>query len=500
MNQKLLQKVLRSPRLPSLPTIAMEVIELCRKRDINIKQIATAISNDPALSTKVLKTANSSFYGLSQSVSTISHAIVILGLNSVKTLALSFSLVGNFREQTEKSFPMMDFWRRSLYSAVGARTIARYRSLPEQEEAFLCGLMQDLGMLALSQTLGDEYDQLVQATGTEHATLWQVERKTIDLDHMQVIGAMAEQWNLPDTLAKPICHHHTPNKVAGELSALTQSVYLGNLAADVFLENNPEHIELFFSELYRCCNVDNNVGEQLLETINQGVNELADLFDVDTESTPDVQQILADANETLLELSLESQSQANELAEQNQQLQDQVIRDPLTGVANRGRFTEYIREQFASAQRNRTQLSVIFIDVDRFKSVNDTHGHLVGDTVLVTLAGLMSEHCPESGLAARYGGEEFALVLPDCDKIGAARLAESLRLKIEQQTIQASDDLALNVTISLGVSSFDGGDAFHSPEQLVEAADKAVYVAKSSGRNCVRVFVPRRKKTPSPVG
>ncbi len=493
MNQELLQKVLRSPRLPSLPTIALKVIDLCRQSDINIKQIATTISNDPALSTKVLKTANSSFYGLSQMVSTISHAIVILGLNSVKTLALGFSLVGNFRDQNATGFPMIEFWRRSLYSAVSARTIARHVNLPEQEEAFLCCLMQDLGMLALSQTLGEDYDALVVETGSEHAKLWRNERKQFDLDHMQVVGAMAGKWKLPKTLSKPIRHHHVPSQSKDELESLTQAVYLGNLSADAFLDTRRPNVEKFFNKLNQCFKLNRDVGEHLLGQVTKGVNELADLFEIDTEKVPDVQDILSDAKETLLELSLESQSQAIELAERNQKLQEQVVRDPLTGIANRGRFTEFLSKHFVEAQVTDQPISVIFIDVDRFKSVNDDHGHLVGDSVLVTLAGLMDEHCPETGLAARYGGEEFALILPRCDRLGAARLAESLRQAVEKHTIQAAEELTLNVTISLGVSSFDGRQFFQRPEQLIESADKAVYVAKASGRNCVRVFVPKCK-------
>jgi two-component system cell cycle response regulator len=211
MNQALLEKVLRCPRLPSLPTIAIEVIELCRQSDINIRQIATTISNDPALTTKILRTVNSSYYGLSQSVSTISHALVILGLNSVKTLALGFSLVGGMKGSSDRE-ELMGFWQRSLYSAVASRTIAKHIGLAQHEEAFLGGLLQDVGVMAMLETLGDEYQALVQEAAGDHARLRDLEQAQLETDHAEIGGALAEEWRLPPILLTPIRFHETPDQ------------------------------------------------------------------------------------------------------------------------------------------------------------------------------------------------------------------------------------------------------------------------------------------------
>src|SRR5881227_3036375 len=124
MNDKLLQRIKQCPSLPSLPSIAMQVLDLAQKTDVDITEIARTISKDPALSTKILRTVNSSFYARSQHVSTISHALVILGLQSVKTLVLGFSLVTNLMGGKEKGFRHIDYWRRSIFSATAARTIA----------------------------------------------------------------------------------------------------------------------------------------------------------------------------------------------------------------------------------------------------------------------------------------------------------------------------------------------------------------------------------------
>src|SRR6478736_9318005 len=113
MNHQLVERIRQCPSLPSLPSIAMQVLDLAQKADVDIAEIARIISKDPALSGKILRTVNSSFYGRSQNVSTISHALVILGLQSVKTLVLGFALVTNLtKNKSGKGFKHIQYWRR----------------------------------------------------------------------------------------------------------------------------------------------------------------------------------------------------------------------------------------------------------------------------------------------------------------------------------------------------------------------------------------------------
>ncbi|NBC11393.1 MAG: HDOD domain-containing protein [Planctomycetes bacterium] len=491
MNDELLKRVLQCPRLPSLPTIAIEVIELCRQQDINIKQIATTISNDPALSSKILKTVNSSFYGLSQRVSTISHALVILGLNSVKTLALGFSLIDKFKDEGQQHFDLMLLWKRSLYGAVGSRLIAQHAGLLQHEEAFLAGLLKDIGVMAMIQTLGEEYVHVLAQVADQPHTLWQTEQQAYGADHAEIGAALGAQWKLPPVLTDPIRWHEQPDHAPTELRDMAWSVHTASRAADVFLCDDAQSVERYFECLNRAFDTDNAEGEKLLTTIGQSTREVGALFEIDTTQDRDAQTILAEANETLLELSLQTQQNATELANRNEQLREQVERDWLTGAYNRGKFNEAITEAYTHATQADEHLGLIFIDVDHFKSINDTHGHPVGDHVLISLANTLMTESPAEALVARYGGEEFAVILPAHDRKAAARAAELLRRRIEHVTIYARAGLELTVTASMGVASYDSKQHFRKPEQLVAAADKAVYAAKESGRNCVRVFTPR---------
>ena len=486
----LLNKVLECPRLPSLPAIAIEVIELCRQDDINIRQIASTISNDPALSTKILKTVNSSFYGLSQPVSTITHALVILGLNSVKTLALGFSLVGSVKDLGDDDFDPNTVWKRSLYAAVAARSIAQHVGIAEHEEAFLGGLLQDLGVIAMIQAIGEDYTCLLKQIGDNHEALWKLERKEIAIDHCQVGEALAKKWKLPEILVAPIRHHENPEPAPSALRPMIQAVNLGAKAADVFITEKSIFVDDYFSTARNVFKLDQQEAADLLETINTGTQEMARLFDINCGPYKDAGNILADANETLLELSMKSQQEQAQLAEENKALEKKATTDALTGIANRGAFNDYFAEHFDDAIESGKPISYILFDVDKFKIFNDTHGHDAGDQVLIAMGETLRAQEPKDGMVARYGGEEFCVVLPRRTRREAAFFAEELRLAIEATEVKISEELTLSVTASFGVAAYEGV-LFRAPEQLLKAADQAVYAAKGAGRNCVRIFAPR---------
>ncbi|MCX5661150.1 MAG: GGDEF domain-containing protein [Planctomycetota bacterium] len=493
MNQKIIEKVLRSPRLPSLPTIALEVIDLVHQKDVNIKQIAHTISHDPALSSKILKTVNSSFYGQQSAISTISHALVVLGLNAVKTLALGFCLVTNLKDSGGEGFDHALFWKRSLYSAVAARLLARQVGVVQQEEAFLGGLLQDLGMLAMNQTLGAEYQAVTNKAGSDHRALAPLETEVFDCDHGQVGAALAEKWNLPPILCKPIRFHENAGNITGELAPLVKVVSLSGRAADIFVvPNAAEALEKFYQLATEWFNLPRDSAEQLLAGINKASQEMRRLCELPETGPDDADEILSRANEALSQLNLQQQVQANVLEKENKHLAEQAVTDSLTGAANRRRFNEYIEAEFALARTSGKHLSVLFLDTDHFKKFNDTYGHQTGDRVLMEVSSVLRKVSPQPCLVARYGGEEFAVVLPATDRMTAAKQAELTRKAIQDAKVISDKNETLSVTASIGVATFDG-TVFARAEQLVKAADQGVYAAKASGRNCVHIFTPKVK-------
>jgi len=208
MNHELLEKIRNVPQLPSLPAVALRVLELARQNNPSLASVAQVISSDPALTAKVLKTVNSSFYGLPHQVGTINRAIVLLGMQTVKTLALGFSLAGSLNSNRSARFDYVRFWRQSLFSAVAARTLSKSLYIKDPEESFLIGLLSDIGTLAMHRALGEEYDQLLDACQGDQVELVRLSREKFDLDHAQVGGAMAEHWKFPPAVVEPIRQHH----------------------------------------------------------------------------------------------------------------------------------------------------------------------------------------------------------------------------------------------------------------------------------------------------
>ena len=502
MNDELIQRIRQCPNLPSLPAIAMQVLELAQKPDADIAEIARIICKDPAMSSKLLRTVNSSFYGRSQHVSTISHALVILGLQSVKTLVLGFSLVTNLSKNKGKGFKHITYWRRSIFAATAARTLAAKIGLVQQEEAFLTALLKDIGMLVLDLVLEEKYGE-IHAKVSTHEELLVAERATLGMTHAEVGGVLAEQWKLPPLLSTPIAFHHTPEKVEDSaLRKLTELVGLAGRCADVFVnENAAESIATVRQTAHQHYGLAEAEVDALLDEIGKKTKEVASLFEINIGSTAaNYEAILKKANETLVEITLQTQMQATQLKEQthnleqqNQALKKQATTDGLTGLANRAKLDIFLSEHFAVHKSSGKPLALLLMDVDKFKQVNDKFGHPAGDKVLKALGQLLGSAARAQDLSARYGGEELVLVLPGTTRATAAAIAESIRRAIAARPV-AIGPTSISITASIGVACLEPGSPFREQAHLLKAADLAVYNAKRSGRNCVRVFsLPAQK-------
>jgi len=178
---------------------------------------------------------------------------------------------------------------------------------------------------------------------------------------------------------------------------------------------------------------------------------------------------------------------AEELERLNAQLTDMANRDALTGLHNHRFFREALAKELARAERYGRVFSLVFTDIDHFKSYNDTHGHLAGDEVLKQLAHLLDQRSRASTIAARYGGEEFVLLVPEADAESARQLAESLRQLIESHPFPGRESQPLGrITLSMGIATYPemGRDA----TSLIDHADKALYESKDKGRNVVSIW------------
>ncbi len=174
----------------------------------------------------------------------------------------------------------------------------------------------------------------------------------------------------------------------------------------------------------------------------------------------------------------------NEIASLHDQLREQAIRDPLTGLFNRRYLTETFDRELTRAAREQQPVSVVILDIDHFKDLNDTFGHAVGDRVLQHLARLLQTHTRQGDIACRWGGEEFVVVMPGARVEVAAQRADQWRRAILAESILAHSR-PVQVTVSAGVAA--APEHGHTSDALLEAADRALYAAKAAGRNQVRL-------------
>lgn len=490
-----IDQVLSCRSLPSLPGVAVEVLGLTRDPNVPLDKIAKVIQNDAALTAKVLKTVNSSYYGLAQKCATLNRAIGYLGVKTVKSLVLGFSLVDTTKALEEGGFDLSEYWQRGIYSATAARLLASTTGATDPDEAFTACLFQDIGMLATYAAMGADYDSLLSDAPMMHDSLAGFERERLGFSHAEVGAKLAEKWNLPPQHVEVIRCHHDTGQTPEAFRDLARIVALGNLAAEVsraeVAGQAVAQLMVRTSEWFGGAGADL---KSLLERVADSASQLSKEFGKAPGARYDVASIMAEANDLLLENNLQVQQEAVSLQRSADDLAKAALVDGLTGAFNRKYYDAELPKRFATSCSNGTPLSVLFIDGDKFKSVNDTHGHRAGDAVLKELARRFRSASPAEAAVCRYGGEEFVILLPGLDLATAASAAESVRaavastpFNLEGTGAQCSE---LPITVSIGVASFDAGQhaaTGMTAEQLTQLADHAVYAAKKNGRNRVEI-------------
>jgi two-component system cell cycle response regulator len=165
------------------------------------------------------------------------------------------------------------------------------------------------------------------------------------------------------------------------------------------------------------------------------------------------------------------------------QLQEQALRDGLTGLWNRKGMYRLLDKEINRANRDNLPIAIIMMDIDRFKSINDIHGHYIGDIVLREISAALRKNIRKYDEICRYGGDELLIILPNCSIVKTEAVAERLRLCVKKHKI-TTDSISLNVTVSLGGASTENQPSDITPEELVMVGDEALLEAKNNGRDC----------------
>lgn len=228
-SEKLQQLVQTIRDLPALPEVVVRVMRLAEDPRSNAQSIARVIATDQAMAARVLKLANSAFYGLPRRVSTLSEAVVILGFRTIKNLAIAastFELLN--REIAGYWLQHGELWRHSLACAIGAQLIAQRVRLPVVEEAFVAGLLHDIGKVAINLFVREQFDQIMERALRDRIPFVEAEQAVLGFNHAIAGALIAEKWNLPPLLVSVIRYHHQPSQMP-DPETLVSVVHLADI-------------------------------------------------------------------------------------------------------------------------------------------------------------------------------------------------------------------------------------------------------------------------------
>lgn len=505
-NDALLGAVLKSESLPSLPTVASKLVSLTSKEETTLSDVADLISQDIAMSSKILKVANSAFYSFPQQISSIQQAVSMLGTNAVQSLVLSFSFLSINKVSAKSRFDFDRFLRRSLTSASVSKLIMGKLSDVDTEEIFVAGLLQNLGELILACTLPEQYNQVLDLVANDRTEQCAAEREVFGKDHCFIGYEVASQWNFPSTIVLPIFHHHDPKSYSnsdGKIQKYIEVLYLANIFLGILDSDDPAQFHRqFIAEAKALLGLSVDSIEAILQEAHTRMDEAALNFGIDMEETRPVQDVLQEANirlslinlnyeemnKELIRTKMELEQRNAELKEKNKLLKTLAEVDGLTQVYNKRYFQEAFEKELGRSRRRKHPLSLILIDIDHFRRFNNDHGHLVGDFVLAEFAKVLSSNLRDYDTLARYGGEEFVVVLPETSPEDALSAGEKLRSAVETACFRDGGQ-QYNVTSSVGIAVLlPEEEPTLDTKGLIKRADEALYDAKDAGRNKVVLY------------
>jgi len=491
------EAIATADNLPSPPTVATEVLMLTQRDDAKFGELAEVISNDPALAAKILKLANSAAFRRGEEVSSLEVAGMRLGMKALRLMALSFSLTETIPRDGEEDDPFnyVAYWRYSMTTAVAGRALAKLLRNPKADEAFMCGLLGRFGQIVMAQAIPELYREAVMKVHSRLPTA-EVERETLGYDFHEVGGALLKSWLVPSLICETVRHYGTPGGDDGldaDTQALIKIMTIAEHMAGVICDHDAQKgvaLQLAHATAEEMFGIVEEDLDSCIIDMEEAVSETASLLSTQVEAR-EYTDIINKARQQMMNISLdttidlrESESRTRELEDKYKELEAIAGTDGLTGIANRAHFDRVLHEVVSErlAAESGHALGLLILDIDHFKVFNDTHGHQLGDEVLVSVGEALRKNVRSTDLAARYGGEEFIVILPNTTMLELRAVAERLRKAIEGVDI-SHDGETLRVTASFGGACLQHVQGTDDGPALVALADACLYRAKDTGRN-----------------
>ncbi|MFO7838991.1 MAG: HDOD domain-containing protein [Desulfosalsimonadaceae bacterium] len=477
--------------LPALPAVAVKILEKIKDPETPMQQLADILATDPSLSAKVLTVVNSSYFSLPQRITNLSHAVNLLGEESLKYIALSFSLIKLFDRKTGK-FDYTMFWQYSLTTALLSLIIARDLEWTDAEDMYFLGLIHNIGVMVLYVSHPRQYRLVIDRIKSRDMELYAAENEIFGSNHMEIGAYLLEQWELPEYFFLPVRFHHFPERIPEEDKNCRKKAELLRLSIEIsrFMRNEDKTVHLAIIEgLLGDYGLEGRIDlAGVLEKVTSRLEPLLPLFDLDENNQVDYPKLLEESKKEMFRLSFSLTRKIRDQQETIENLSVLASRDGMTQLHNCQSFHRALDKEIAAVKRYGHSSVLAFADLDSFKAVNDNFGHMAGDHTLQTVSRFFLENIRKSDLVARYGGEEFVFILFNTDEENGYQVLDRLRKDLSRLNF-AYQGKNIHVTMSLGLTSICRENTL-SGDALLRQADAAMYRAKHAGKNQTVLYPP----------
>jgi diguanylate cyclase (GGDEF)-like protein len=478
------------PSSAPLSMIALQIVRESLAPEASLPELAKLAESDAGFALRIIALVNSAAFGHHRHVSDVRQAVSMVGIRGLRTLGMSLAL----SDMVPVGEAGQILLGNSLRRAVASQLLAQRLGEKEVDEFFTTGLFLEVGLLSRARENLEGAAEVARLPAL-HRIMH--ERAAGLLEHTVAGAALASTFMLPAHVEAAVLQHHDEMPPSG---VAPRVAWAAERLAALWEGGDPVQNRKAAIEAVLALGLTQEDAQFALKNLPDLVMAAAAAFDREIGEQQTVEALLVDVNRSLLEMTqnydaavrrlenllAEKELLSRQLQEANQRLTTLAHTDALTGLANKRALEEALARDLARADRDQTWLTVVLSDIDFFKKVNDTHGHLTGDEVLRQVGAVFGSKLRAGDLAARYGGEEFLLVLPGSNLVGGKIVAERLRRAIEGAVMPGPNG-PFSITSSFGVASICGPGCAGKLKELIARADAALYAAKRGGRNRVVV-------------
>ena len=490
MPQGLFDRLQAMGNLPTPPGVVLQLLNLTGREDVSVAEIAGTLGRDPALAVKILRFANSPMAGMPHEVTSLDRAVALMGIRGVKMIALSFAVLGSGSTQACRGFDRQQFSLQSIACAVAARLLASAKNFTSPQDAFVAGLVSQIGRVVLATGAPEEYANVLALAHQIPGDLPPLETAVWGEAYPSIGAKLLRLWGLPESLCSAVAGFREAG-AGREMLPVAKILRVAEVAAGVLCpdaDDNHPGAQDFVEAAHKFLGIEIGRCAELMDQIAKEIEATRGMLEIPKGRMRPLEDIQAEVRDRIAELSLAMHFEHQTTLLQQEDLMRRATTDALTRVGNRVAFDARLALELERSARSGTPLSLFMIDVDKFKTFNDTYGHQAGDRVLQAVARALDSTIRKVDYVARYGGEEFVVIAPDASAQGASYLAERLRQAVEETSVPWEDE-ELGVTVSIGAAVFTKGTGEVGAHSTIKAADEQLYAAKRAGRNCVQIAI-----------